>query len=142
VPLTPRQRRFVEEYLIDLNATRAAVRAGYSEKTANEQGSRLLANVKVAGAVRVGRDRQQQRTEITADWVLLRLRDEAERTGEGASHSARVRALELLGRHLGLFDGPARGAGACRLVVVEEIVEAPAPGEPRILPPAAPEGCR
>ena len=43
--LTAKQQRFCEEYLIDLNATQAAVRAGYSAKTANEQGSRLLTNV-------------------------------------------------------------------------------------------------
>jgi phage terminase small subunit len=45
------QQRFVEEYLIDLNATQAAIRAGYSERTANEQGSRLLANVSVSEAI-------------------------------------------------------------------------------------------
>ncbi len=43
--LTPKQARFVEEYLIDLNATQAAIRAGYSAKTAEVQGSRLLGNV-------------------------------------------------------------------------------------------------
>ena len=45
--LTEKQQRFVEEYLIDLNATQAAIRAGYSAKTADQQGSRMLANVKV-----------------------------------------------------------------------------------------------
>ena len=43
-PMTPRQLRFVDEYLVDLNATQAAMRAGYSGRTANEQGARLLAN--------------------------------------------------------------------------------------------------
>ena len=45
--LTPKQQRFVDEYLIDLNATQAAIRAGYSPKTAQEQSSRLLSNVMV-----------------------------------------------------------------------------------------------
>ena len=45
--LTPKQTRFVDEYLVDLNATQAATRAGYSAKTANEQGSRLLAKVAI-----------------------------------------------------------------------------------------------
>jgi len=45
--MTPKQQRFCDEYLIDLNATQAAIRAGYSEKTAKEQGSRLLTNVNV-----------------------------------------------------------------------------------------------
>ncbi len=44
--LTPKQARFVEEYLIDLNATQAAIRAGYSAKTANEQGAQLLVSVR------------------------------------------------------------------------------------------------
>lgn len=45
--LTPKQKRFCEEYLIDLNATQAAIRAGYSPKTAEQTASRLLRNVKV-----------------------------------------------------------------------------------------------
>ena len=49
--LTEKQKRFAEEYLIDLNATQAAIRAGYSAKTANEQGSRLLANVSIQKAI-------------------------------------------------------------------------------------------
>jgi phage terminase small subunit len=70
VSLTPKQARFVEEYLVDLNATQAAIRAGYSAKTANEQGSRLLANASVAAAVYDGQKARSQRTEITADRVL------------------------------------------------------------------------
>lgn len=50
--LTPRQQRFVDEYLIDLNATQAAIRAGYSEKGATVRGSELLASRKVDGKVR------------------------------------------------------------------------------------------
>ena len=68
--LTPKQKRFVSEYLIDLNATQAAIRAGYSPKTANEQGARLLANVSIAKAIQEARDKRQQRTEITQDRVL------------------------------------------------------------------------
>ena len=49
--MTAKQERFVEEYLIDLNATQAAIRAGYSPKTANEQGARLLAKVSIQAAV-------------------------------------------------------------------------------------------
>ncbi len=50
VKLTEKQKQFVREYLIDLNATQAAIRAGYSAKTADQQGSRMLANVKVQQA--------------------------------------------------------------------------------------------
>ncbi len=49
--LTPKQQRFVEEYLIDLNATQAAIRAGYSEKTANEIGAENLAKPSIAKAI-------------------------------------------------------------------------------------------
>lgn len=68
--LTPKQKRFVAEYLVDLNATAAAKRAGYSEKTACEQAARLLANVKVQTAVQEAKQARQKRTEITQDMVL------------------------------------------------------------------------
>jgi phage terminase small subunit len=68
--LTPKQEQFVREYLIDLNATQAAIRAGYSAKTANEQGSRLLANVSVRSAIEKAQQARAERTEITADRVL------------------------------------------------------------------------
>lgn len=68
--LNARQQRFVEEYLVDLNATQAAIRVGYSKKTAAEQASRLLTNVKIAEAVAEGRAKLSQRTGITQDRVL------------------------------------------------------------------------
>jgi phage terminase small subunit len=71
--LTPRQARFVEEYLIDLNATQAATRAGYSAKTANEQGARLLANVSVRSAIEQAKAERSERTHITQDRVLQEL---------------------------------------------------------------------
>lgn len=68
--LTDKQKRFVAEYLVDLNATAAARRAGYSEKTACEQAARLLANAKVQAAVQEAKQARQERTEITQDMVL------------------------------------------------------------------------
>lgn len=68
--LTDKQARFVEEYLVDLNATQAAIRAGYSEGTAQEQGSRLLCNVMVAKAVSEAKAARSERTQITQDDVL------------------------------------------------------------------------
>ena len=76
--LTAQQQRFVEEYLIDLNATQAAIRAGYSAKTAEQQGSRLLRNVKVAQAIEAAQVARLKRTEVDADWVLRRLVAEAD----------------------------------------------------------------
>lgn len=76
--ITPKQQRFVDEYLIDLNATQAAIRAGYSAKTANQQGPRLLVNAGIATAISAGGSKRLERTQIDADWVLRRLELEAE----------------------------------------------------------------
>ncbi|MFD5022301.1 terminase small subunit [Paenibacillus sp. NPDC058367] len=71
--LTAMQQLFVKEYLVDLNATQAAIRAGYSANTATEQSSRLLANVKVQKAVQEAMARREKRTDITAERVLSEL---------------------------------------------------------------------
>lgn len=71
--LTPKQARFVEEYLIDLNATQAAIRAGYSPKSASAEGARLLANVKIKKAIQEAQTQRSERTKIDQDWVLKRL---------------------------------------------------------------------
>ncbi|MFA5633400.1 MAG: terminase small subunit [Porticoccaceae bacterium] len=71
--LTPKQERFVEEYLIDLNATQAAIRAGYSEKTADRIGAQLLGKTWVAQAVQRGKEARSKRTKITQDMVLREL---------------------------------------------------------------------
>jgi len=67
--LTPRQRMFVQEYLVDLNATQAAARAGYSKKTARSQGQRLLTNADIAAAIAKAQAARAERLEITADRV-------------------------------------------------------------------------
>ena len=71
--LTAKQQRFVEEYLIDLNATQAAIRAGYSPKTANEQGARLLANASVQEAIAKAMAERSRRTGISQDRVIQEL---------------------------------------------------------------------
>lgn len=71
--LTDKQWRFVEEYLIDLNATQAAIRAGYSVKTANEQGARLLANVSIQEAISKAMAERSKRTGVNQDRVVLEL---------------------------------------------------------------------
>lgn len=71
--LTDRQQRFVDEYLIDLNATQAAIRAGYSARTANEQGAQLLAKLSVAEAVARAKAERSGRLGITAERVLEEL---------------------------------------------------------------------
>ena len=141
VRLTDLQKRFVEEYLIDLNATQAAIRAGYSEKTAGSIGSENLKKPDVVAQIKRRQTAQVKRTEITQDFVLLELLKIAKAdatvfatiNGRGSvrltptddlapEHRAavagikkgkfgteikaydKVKALELLGRHLGLFD--------------------------------------
>ena len=71
--LTEKQQRFVDEYLIDLNATQAAIRAGYSAKTACEQGARLLANVKVQGTIAEHMAERSKRTGVNQDRIVREL---------------------------------------------------------------------
>ncbi len=69
-PLLPKQKAFVAEYLIDLNATQAAIRVGYSARTAGEQAARLLADVRIQDAVETGMAQRLSRVNTTADSVL------------------------------------------------------------------------
>lgn len=151
--LTAKQDAFVREYLIDLNATQAAVRAGYSAKTALQQGPRLLGNVGVAAAIAAAQQVRSARTEITQDRVLkeiarvafgdprdvmtwgpggVTLKDSATLTDDQAMQVSevsetigatgggslklkkhdKVKALELLGRHLGMFTDKTELSGA------------------------------
>lgn len=71
--LTPKQQTFCQEYIVDLNGTQAAIRAGYSPHTANEQASRLLANVNIQEFVQSLFNARAERTKITADKVLREL---------------------------------------------------------------------
>lgn len=125
--LTDKQQRFVEEYLIDLNATQAAIRAGYAEKTANREGSRLLSNVDIQEAIQEAQNKRAERVNVTQDDVLKGLLEiismstgkqkitETELSKVDGSivpmdvekvcfepHAAN-KALELLGKHLGMF---------------------------------------
>lgn len=71
--LTPKQRLFVLEYLVDLNATQAAIRAGYSQKNAQKIGPELLGKTGVAAAIEKAMQKREKRIEITADRVLQEL---------------------------------------------------------------------
>jgi phage terminase small subunit len=141
--LTEKQRCFVDEYLIDLNATQAAIRAGYSAKTADQQGSRMLANVKVQQAIAEQMAERSKRTGVNQDRVVLELAkmafvkmtdivDDEGRVLASASEDdlaciesvkykssesdtgssvereikigSKLKALELLGKHLGMWN--------------------------------------
>ena len=71
--LTPRQQRFVQEYMVDLNGTQAAIRAGYSRKTAQEQASRLLSNVMVRDAVEDAKDELRRKTMRRTQKILKQI---------------------------------------------------------------------
>lgn len=143
--LTPKQRRFIDEYLIDLNATQAAIRAGYSEKTAYSIGVQLLKKLEIQAEIHKRRNRLQNKLEITQERVLQELAaiafangadyakvvnsgllptvemiptDElppeklpaiagikANQYGVEVKLHDKVKALELLGKYLGTFDG-------------------------------------
>lgn len=73
--LTKKQRLFVEEYLVDLNATQAAIRSGYSTRRAAEIGYQLLQRPEVAQAIQAAMAERSKRTEVEADYVIRRLRE-------------------------------------------------------------------
>lgn len=110
--LTPKQQRFVDEYLIDLNATQAAIRAGY--KNANKQGPRLLVNVGVGDAIAAKQKRLEVKYEITQEKVLKdigliqadAMQKVRDKDGNEVmlNHAAALKAAELQGRHLALFN--------------------------------------
>lgn len=75
--LTDKQEMFCVEYLVDLNATQAAIRCGYAVASANREGSRLLSNVGIQARIAQLREERAERTKIDADWLLKRLAEEA-----------------------------------------------------------------
>lgn len=120
--LTDKQKRFCEEYVIDLNATQAAIRAGYSEKTANEQASRLLANVNISDYVASLQKNISEKLQIDAEWVLKRFKDISDRSMQAEpvliysdgvwvesgeykyDSSGANKATEMIGKHIGFFE--------------------------------------
>jgi phage terminase small subunit len=97
--MTLKQQRFVEEYLIDLNATQAAIRSGYSEETARSIASENLTKPDIQEAIVRAMDERSKRTEVTQDYVLQGICRIVERTEE-RQPSIALRGYELLGKHL------------------------------------------
>ncbi len=101
--MTPKQTRFVDEYLIDLNATQAAIRAGYSKHTAKDIGCQNLAKLNIAEAIAERRNVISDSTLVDAQRVIQGLLKEAEGLPEDTTQSARVAAWAHIGKHLGMF---------------------------------------
>ena len=101
--LTPKQTRFCSEYLIDLNATAAAKRAGYSEATAHVQGPRLLANVSIASRIAELQEAAAHRNEVSLDEVITMLRKSYAEAKAAKQHGPAVRAAELLGKDVNVY---------------------------------------
>lgn len=100
--LTPKQAAFVHEYLVDLNATQAAIRAGYKEKNARAMAAENLSKPDIQKAIQEARDAREKRSMITVEWVLAQIASIAQ--DEEAQQRDRLKALELLGKHLGMWE--------------------------------------
>jgi len=95
--------KFVNEYLVDLNATQVAIRAVYSKKTSQMQSSRLLSNVMVQAKITELQSKVSKKLEITHEKVLNDLEEERKLAIKLKQLSAAVRASELQGKHIGTF---------------------------------------
>lgn len=120
--LTPKQKRFVAEYLVDLNATAAAKRAGYKDPNIGRQ---LITKNNVSDAIQKAIADRQERTEITQDYVIKKLREIADKEASDASeselkYSSKIKALELLGKHVGAFERR-KNAGTEGVQIVDDL---------------------
>lgn len=129
--LTVQQELFCQEYIVDYNGTQAAIRAGYSEKTADVQAVRLLRNVKVLSRVRAIQKERLEKLAVTQESVILKLLEIYDRcmqakpvmewdynerkyahTGEYTFDSrGALNALEMIGKHLAMFTNKIEHSG-------------------------------
>lgn len=128
--LTAKQQAFVREYLVDLNATQAAIRAGYSERTARSVGSENLTKPDIQAAIQTAMQERAERVQVDADYVIRRLYENVERamqvepvlddegkpTGEYRYEgSVANTALGLLGKHFRLFTDKVEHSGSINM---------------------------
>ena len=116
--LTPKQQAFVQEYLIDLNATQAAIRAGYSEKTANRIGSENLSKPDIAEAIEKAMNERAEKTKTSAEWVIKELAKNHDRAVDLEQLAVANKSLELIGKHHGAFNEDKSGAGGGSVTIV------------------------
>ncbi|WP_329845716.1 terminase small subunit [Stenotrophomonas sepilia] len=111
-PLTPKQQRFVQEYLKDQNGTRAAIRTGYSERTAKQQGSRLLTDPRIQAAVKAGQQKVAKKAEVTVDSLMAELEQARKLALKEKQASAAVTATMGKGKLAGLLVEKHKHSGA------------------------------
>ena len=102
--LTAKQALFCKEYLLDLNATQAAIRAGYSEKTACAIGTENLRKPNIADFIQKAMDERSESTGITADYVLNGIKELTDNLAVSEDPKSAYKGYELLGKHLALFS--------------------------------------
>ncbi|TXH18931.1 MAG: terminase small subunit, partial [Hyphomicrobiaceae bacterium] len=102
---------FCREYVIDQNGNQAAIRAGYSPKTANEQAAQLLAKLSIKEYVQSLLDQRAEKLQLTAEDVLNDILETRKAAAEDGKHSDRLKANELLGKHLKLFTDKSEVTG-------------------------------
>ena len=101
--LTPQQEQFCQEFIKDLNALRAAIRAGYGEQHAKKNAWQIVRNPNVSARIAELKAEQTKRTKIEADDILRRLVRIAEKTEQEGDYNAAIRSLELLGKHQAMW---------------------------------------
>lgn len=113
--LSDKQALFCKEYVIDLNATQAAIRAGYSAKTAGQIGEQNLKKLEIQAEIRRLTSDRSQRTEITADYVLQKIQSIVEATSaeneDSYNPQAALKGCELLGKHLSMWTDKVQHSG-------------------------------
>lgn len=125
--MTAKMQAFVDEFLVDLNQTQAAIRCGYSAKSAPYSARMLLAKPHVRDAITAAMNERAARTKIQADVVLEAIVRNALKAEAKGDHAAATRGWELVGKHLRLFtdkveltgknDGPVEFSAIQRTIV-------------------------
>ncbi|MGA8036478.1 MAG: terminase small subunit [Candidatus Acidiferrales bacterium] len=119
MPTAEKRKRFAEEYAVDCNGTQAAVRAGYSPKTASAQASRLLRNAKVRAAIEGLLAEETRRAELTADEIINGIRETVRRCqapGKDFQPFAVLKGYELLGKYKKLWTEKTEVTGDADLI--------------------------
>lgn len=109
--LTPKQARFVKEYLLDMNATQAAIRAGYSEKTAHAIGYENLSKPAIAQAIEKAQEKVAKRLDISHEEIIQDLASIAQEARSVGVFAPAVRAKELIGKHFGMWPSRVEHTG-------------------------------